>query len=314
MNAPIFSVVVCTYNRSNLLKQVMNTLISQTISTDEYELIIVDNNSTDNTKEVCYDIISNNPDIAIRYIVEKKQGISNARNRGWKVATGTFIAYTDDDCKIPNNWLSIAKKIVVEDNPGLFGGPYYAFFDSEKPKWFKDEYGSNFPYSNKKILINDESLNGANYLIKKSLIKEMGGFNPNLGMKGYQVSYGEEPDLIYRIHNRKPDELIIYYPELMVYHLVRKEKLSIRSCIKNSYLNGCSSPYIFSQHVNQEGFFWKMKSLIHGFGLSGYILLDIIIHFFIRNRRKYPYIQNFIYEEISKRIYTLGRIIESIKI
>ena len=96
------SVIICTYNRVELLGKCVNSLMTQTARKENYEIIVIDNNSTDNTADLIrkIKIINSN----LRYVKEANQGLSYARNRGWKEAKGEYIAYIDDDCKADNNW------------------------------------------------------------------------------------------------------------------------------------------------------------------------------------------------------------------
>ena len=91
------SIIICTYNRSESLKRTLQSLKEMSVSDDiEWELLIVDNNSTDNTREAVNDFTKTSG-LNCRYVFESKQGLSNARNRGVKEACGEIIAFTDDD-------------------------------------------------------------------------------------------------------------------------------------------------------------------------------------------------------------------------
>ncbi len=177
----LISVVVCTYNRCDLLEQVMKTLVIQTLSRDQFEIIVVDNNSKDGTSKVTDLFIVNNPETNIRYALETKQGLSHARNRGWKEAKGEYVSYIDDDCKAPGQWLEVAKQIIDQHFPTIFGGPYYAFYSSPKPNWFKDSYGSHTLGDQAHPMGLDEFVSGGNIFFQKSLLQKIGGFDPNLG-------------------------------------------------------------------------------------------------------------------------------------
>ncbi len=98
------SVIVSTYNNVSLLTRCMAGLINQTLSKSKYEIIVVDNNSTDNTKDIIkkakkkYKIIN--------YFFEKNQGLHNARHRGANEATGNILSFSDDDIIADKNWLA----------------------------------------------------------------------------------------------------------------------------------------------------------------------------------------------------------------
>ncbi|MGD8380729.1 MAG: glycosyltransferase, partial [Syntrophobacterales bacterium] len=91
------SVIVCTYNRAELLGGTLRTLCHQTLDTSEYEVIVVDNNSTDNTREVVDEFCRRSSNV--RYCFEPQQGLSHARNQGLQEAKGKYVAYIDDDAR-----------------------------------------------------------------------------------------------------------------------------------------------------------------------------------------------------------------------
>lgn len=100
------SVVVCTFNRADILPLALQSLCEQTPHHDQTEIIVVDNNSPDNTRQVVDEFIEKYPNI--RYCFEPIQGLSHARNRGWREARGEYVGYLDDDAKAPPEWLHSA--------------------------------------------------------------------------------------------------------------------------------------------------------------------------------------------------------------
>ena len=107
-SSPLISVVVCTFNRADLLETSLEALDEQILESSEYEVIVVDNNSTDNTLNVVEELC--NRLTSLRYCFEPNQGLSHARNRGWREAMGEYVAYIDDDCKVPGQWLTRGEK------------------------------------------------------------------------------------------------------------------------------------------------------------------------------------------------------------
>ena len=96
MIAPVLSVIVCTWNRAGILSECLDALRRQTLDPGRFEVIVVDNNSTDGTGDVVRQAADGSP-VNIRYVVEEKQGLSVARNRGVEVAKGMWLAFIDDD-------------------------------------------------------------------------------------------------------------------------------------------------------------------------------------------------------------------------
>ncbi len=136
----LISVVTYTYNRADILKILLESISSQTLNPEMFELIVVDNHSTDQTRELVNsycDRYSN-----IHYYYEERLGTSSARNRGWQEAKGEYIAFIDDDGNAPLGWLENAASIIRKLKPEVFGGPVQQHVSSRKPKWFKDEYAT----------------------------------------------------------------------------------------------------------------------------------------------------------------------------
>ena len=91
------SVVICTYNRSRHLKNILNSLAEQEVPDDlVWEIVVIDNNSKDDTKDVVDEFTLKTP-IPVKYFTEEKQGLSHARNRGIVESEGKYVAFTDDD-------------------------------------------------------------------------------------------------------------------------------------------------------------------------------------------------------------------------
>ena len=302
------SVVICTYNRAALLTDALETLCNQTLSTSKYEVIVVDNNSTDNTRQVVSKFRHSLTNL--RYCFEPNQGLSHARNRGWRVAKGDYVAYTDDDCKLPEQWLEVAKKVIEQISADVFGGPYFAFYNTPKPIWFKDSYASRDHGKESRVLGTDEYLDGTNIFFRRSLLKEMGGFNPDLGMSGQMISYGEETALLRQIRRKMPHQIIYYDPHLYVYHLVMAEKMSIARNVRQRLAGGRSAYKTFiddteRHQTNKALMFFLAKILLFFF--------DSTLGAVFRNYTKYPYFRNYLYERAFRHLISIGFFFEHLR-
>ncbi|OQY45559.1 MAG: hypothetical protein B6242_09980 [Anaerolineaceae bacterium 4572_78] len=300
----MISTIVCTYNRADLLRDVLQTLCEQTLPKSEYEIIIIDNNSHDHTQTVAHEFCQRYPNI--RYAVEMKIGLSHCRNHGWKIAKGEYIAYTDDDCKNPSHWLTLAKKIIDEVHPASFGGPFYPFYNSPRPKWFKTNYGSGVVSTTPRPLVGEEQISGMNNFYRRSILLDLGGFNPNLGMTGNAIAYGEETDLIRRIRAEKPAEVIYYHPDLYVYHLVRHEKMMLWWNMR-MWFSGAWTTYLAlrGESIPQLSYFQILKQSIYWLFIFGF---DVLKGAVWRDRQQYPYWQNYLYEHSFRYLKWLGRL------
>src|SRR5438876_3486068 len=107
------SVVLCTYNRAALLQPAIDALLSQTGDVS-YEIIVVDNNSTDATGSVIREIVARAGGRVV-YTFEPQQGLSHARNRGLALARASIIAFTDDDVRVAPDWVQQLNRAFAAD-------------------------------------------------------------------------------------------------------------------------------------------------------------------------------------------------------
>jgi len=304
---PLISVIICTYNRADILSDCLQSLKDQTLPQDQYEVIIVDNNSTDATPAVISRFTNGN----IRGVVETRQGVSHARNRGWKEAKGEYVSYSDDECRIPSNWLEIARGIIRDRSPDLFGGPYRAAYISSKPKWFDDRYGSFIPYPTPKYLTGDQFLAGSNIFIRKSILSQKIGFDGSFGMTGETIAFAEETALQKNLLTQYPGTTIYYDPSLFVYHVVRPEKFSFTDFFWRGIANSRDSYILFSP---------DKRSVIRQIGGMGADILYILSGFrfifgtwLFRDKKRFPFWENYMIDCIFPHFHRIGSLVERIK-
>lgn len=225
------SVVVCTYNRSALLKACLSSLVNQTTDKSKYEIIIVDNNSTDETQEIMRHFCKSFSNIKL--VSEYQQGLSSARNKGWIHASGKYIAFIDDDAIASSVWCEkiLSSFLTVTPKPVSVGGPIYPYYETKPPKWFCDDFEIRSWGASPGFLVPPRAFNGfsgSNMAFEKRVLQEVGGFNPKFGMKGDEMFFGEETELFRRIHANEP--YFWYDPEIKVYHFTpqRNTRLSYR--------------------------------------------------------------------------------------
>ncbi|MGO9019929.1 MAG: glycosyltransferase [Syntrophobacteraceae bacterium] len=130
------TVAICTYNRCSLLAQTLGQMTNLVIPSGiEWELLVVNNNSTDSTEEV---IKSFSTSLPIRHVFEPRPGKSNALNAASRSARGQYILWTDDDVLVDRGWMA-AYWEALERRPdaGFFGGPIEPLFEGSPPKWLK---------------------------------------------------------------------------------------------------------------------------------------------------------------------------------
>ena len=306
MNSFLISVIICTYNRAALLANLVESLSAQSIDPSTYEIIIVDNNSLDQTKNVVEALAADHGNVSYRF--EACQGLSWARNHGYRIARGQYVAYLDDDCKVPAQWLAVAQDVIERIAPGMFGGPYYAFYDSPKPHWYLDQYGSHVQGDQARQLTQDEYLDGANLFIRRSLLEAVGGFNHTLGMIGDELGYGEETALQQLLRTTRPEETIYYEPRLFVHHIVSARKMTLCWSARQVFVAGrCWQRMLNARRGEELGLRHLVREAIQTLRA---FCTDIVRGVLVRDRQRFEYFQNHWYEQAFANLRHLGELYE----
>ncbi len=228
-------VAICTYNREQQLEKALKSLLNQLKPAENVELLVIDNNSTDSTKEITLDMIKGND--RAHYILEKKQGTSHARNRAFEVSDADYFGYIDDDAIAPIGFINRALRIIYDYEPKLFGGPIYPYYTEPKPHWFKDEYEIRIHHKNSGWF-SSGNLSGSNLFIKRDLFNAIGGFNIEFGIDGKVMIFGEDTDFV---HRTLSSGVPIYYDlELVIKHWVPKYKMNLLYFLLANYKMGKS--------------------------------------------------------------------------
>lgn len=217
------SIIVCTYNREKYLQIVFESILNQNSHSLKFEVVIIDNNSPDNTKAVALNFIKDNPEIDARYVLETRQGISYGRSRGYEEAKFKYVAYSDDDAYYAKDYFSELEKFIL-NNPETeaFGGKVLLDYEANHPPEWETKYLSSIlGYFNKGDVehkFTNDYARGANMIFTKDLIKKVNSFNTDLGRTGGNLNGGEEKEIAEKIYKIGID--VIYTPSLVVYHAV----------------------------------------------------------------------------------------------
>ena len=294
---PLISVVVCTHNRAELLAGALRALHAQELDDSVFEILVIDNNSTDVTREVAAGFPG------VRYIHEPRVGLSHARNRGFAEARGEYVAYTDDDCEPPPQWLAVAKDVITEHAPEVFGGPYRAFYRSPKPAWYKDEYGSREPGPGARFLDPGEAVAGNNMFFRRDALDLSGGFDPDLGMSGDRIAYAEETALQDRIRSLAATARTYYDPRLYVLHLVRPEQMTLRWYLRACFGKGRSAYRARRTSPRPGGRLALFGRLVY---TAARALADGLLATVRRDRQRHPWLENHLWEVTSRYVRSLG--------
>ena len=238
------SLIIATYNRSALLIQTLQSVVEQNAPCEDWECLVVNNNSSDDTAERFAEFATAHPDINLRMVFEPNQGLSFARNRGIRDSVGDYIAIIDDDERIAKSFIS-AYISLFDSVPDAVaaGGPIVAEFPDGRPLWmshYTERMIANSMFWGHKVreFPTGHIPGGGNMAIRRCAIKRYGVFDTSLGRAGKSLLGGEESDLFERL--RIAEAKYYYVPDAVMYHVIPAEKLTLDYFVKLSYNVGVS--------------------------------------------------------------------------
>jgi glycosyltransferase involved in cell wall biosynthesis len=224
------SLVICTYNRSAYIEDAMESLYNQTLPRENYEVIVVNNNSSDNTQQICEAFIASHNDAQFYYFNEPEQGASFARNTGARHVHSPLLCFMDDDAVAESDYL---EKIVrfFDEHPdaGGLGGRIIPKYIPAEPEWMSHYVSSlvgHFHYSDAVTAFRPGKYPlESNMIIRKKDFDAVGGFNNALpGVVGTLRIGGEGKDFFLKL--QALGRTIYYDPAIRVQHVVETSKLT----------------------------------------------------------------------------------------
>ncbi len=223
------SIIICTQNRSALLKTCLNSFIGQNQVFENIEYIVVDNQSTDDTKEIT--VSFKNKLNNLNYVFEEKIGLSHARNKGVESAKYDWVCFMDDDALAHSDFNEVMMETIKNNLFDGFGGMFYPWYRTPKPKWLSPIFGQ-MPMLRNDLgpLPNHQHAAGGICAFKKNNLLKAGGFPPDIGMRGNVVGYGEENYLQDKM--RANEDIIGFVPNWKMDHLVAEYKYTLNWQLK----------------------------------------------------------------------------------
>lgn len=273
----LISVIIATYNRCESLRKVLEGLLVQEKSTFTYEVIIVDNNSTDQTQGVVASFKEEYREnsIDLLYLHEDRKGKSFALNMGIQHAKGDIVAFTDNDVLIDKNWLRSLKECFESQGCDGIGGRVLPLYPESTPSWVKEnphqmagvvviyDQGDVSHSVNEKT----ERFIGCNWAFKKEVFRECGDFRTDLGPGTSMM--GEDEEFYHRLLSK--NKKLYYCSHALIFHPVDLERLSLKNTASWHICLGRFHAY----KEMQTG-----QNIIKCFGVPRYLIKEIFIDSF----------------------------------
>ena len=243
----MISVILCTYNRDKYIYNVLKSVAENDYPHDQYELVLVNNNSTDGTENECRRFQADYPDIRFRYFLETNQGLSYARNCGIRNAQGDLLVYVDDDATVNPEYLRTYSDFFTHHPEAVAaGGPILPVYETEEPEWMTHYTrqlitGKLFLGNNQREFPRGAFPGGGNACYRKSVFDTVGLFNVELGRKGNSLIGAEEKDIFDKMTTHGMH--FYYLPNAILYHIIPPHKLTQDYFDRLTYSIGLSERY-----------------------------------------------------------------------
>ncbi len=231
------SVAICSYNRARFIIKAVESIFRQDFDQQHYEVIVVDNNSTDETMQLLESFKQVHPSYNFRFFLETNQGVAWARTRCAKEARGEIVAYIDDDSEAQPGWLSGIVQF-FDAHPSVYslGGKIIPRFLTTVPDWYSKYFfglvGAFDQGDQVKRLQGERYPCGANMSFRKEAFELIGYFNTALGRSGKGLLATEEKDIYKRVLSTGYQ--VYYLPQVAVTHAVEANKFDVKYVKRHS--------------------------------------------------------------------------------
>ncbi|KXU34693.1 hypothetical protein AXK12_07055 [Cephaloticoccus capnophilus] len=248
---PLITVGVPTYNRADVLRQMLECLVRQDYPPERLELLVIDNNSPDNTREIVAefekDAAEARPALGqfshcVSYVHEPKQGLGHARNRAIAEARGDIIVLPDDDILAEPDWLrTLCAPLIAEwreggHSIGCVAGEVLPIFPDGLPDWVRDWHGPQGFRSAEEgagPLPKTAYPMGANFAFPRWAFERLGPFSTELDRKGASFFGGGDREMLRRIH--EADYAVWFVPAARVLHQMPASRTTFRYAARHAF-------------------------------------------------------------------------------
>src|SRR4051812_11093166 len=244
-----YSIVIATYNRAGDLAETLRSLAGLRPS-GAWEVIVVDNNSTDHTRAVVESAAAGFP-APLRYVFEREQGRSPALNAGIRLAKGQIIATTDDDVRVDPDWLDRAAEGLARLGCDYVGGRVLPIWGAPPPAWLPNRSGKHWAvialldYGAQPIEFGARVPLGVNMAFRREAFERAGLFDANTGRKAGTLLGQEVRE--WCIRARAAGVRGFYVPELVVRHIIPAARLNKTYFRRWFYWRGISRAMLYER-------------------------------------------------------------------
>jgi glycosyltransferase involved in cell wall biosynthesis len=248
----MLSVIIPTRNRARLLRSALQSLLKQTLPADEFEVLVVDNGSSDDTREVVDGLLGQ--PCEVRYLFDPTPGLHVGRHLGLKEARGDVLVYADDDIEATPTWLEAIRDCFRVPGVALVGGNNYPKFEGPPPSWLQKlwqvpSFGGQAitSLSVLELPAGQRPLSpylvwGCNFSIRKQVLLDAGGFHPD-GMPEEEIRFRGDGETHVSAHVAKTGLMCLFDSRASVYHAVPNTRMSFDYFRKRSFNQGISESY-----------------------------------------------------------------------
>lgn len=246
------SVIIPTRNRCQSLKGVLESISKQSFPKENYEVIVVDNGSTDDTKSVVKEYYGKQN---LQYYYDDCPGLHVGRHDGMKLAKGDILVYADDDIEAFPSWLEGINESFQDESVVLVGGKDLPKYEEQPPFWILEkwyqlcEFGHCLPelslidFGDKTMEIPPEYVFGCNFSIRRKILQETSGFHPD-GMPFELIHLRGDGETYVSRYISSHSLKTIYNPKASIYHLVPSSRLTLDYFKKRAFCQGVEMSYI----------------------------------------------------------------------
>jgi glucosyl-dolichyl phosphate glucuronosyltransferase len=262
------SVIIPTCNRADALQRTTASLAKLEFPVEDFEVLVVDNGSSDATPSVFEAARAASPRHNWRYIYEPMPGLLSARHRGALEAQGDICAFIDDDVRLKVHWLSAIAEAFTDPSIALVGGPSTPIFQASPPDWLDDFYvdSENGRYCAWLSLfdggasikgVHPSYVFGLNFSVRKDILRKVGGFHPDCIPKSLQRFQGDgETGVSLALHASGLKS--VYHPEAAVQHEVPRSRLDIDYFRQRAFYQGVADSYTRVREAGVADARWKI--------------------------------------------------------